>query len=84
MDSICMLYGHGICSGTWDMTWETSSCGRRIYGYGRCLAVGEDLYLGKMISSYLLYLDLDFDFHLILMLLRNTFQARGANCRKHF
>ena len=25
--------------------WEMSSCGRRIYGYGRCLLVGEE-YMG--------------------------------------
>ena len=31
-----MLCGHGICS------MDMSSCWRRIYGYGRCLLVGEE------------------------------------------
>ena len=34
-----MLCGHGLCS------MDMSSCWRRIYGYGRCLLVGEEYIL---------------------------------------
>ena len=45
MDPICMVWRRGMCCV--DMgdvfLWEkNSSCGRRLYGCGRCLLVGEE------------------------------------------